>query len=551
MGSRSRRILEMANENYHQDEETLAKRRRSNSSSSSSSPRSSGEESFIEYSDDSVRDPNFTVNKVIEESSDDEEAYTLTTLTTVPLNELSQDLIDSAGIENCVSSYIDQLIGTSEDPIIADLICDQEENKNTPQDDAREDAVAKNIEIKTNEITPTKKGKKKQRREEKWKKNIAKELRNTGKSYTSIRTEKVVPERQMKEPCKDNCSFKCQINFTIEQRKQLNEDYWNLGSIEKQWTFLANSTEVIVPKVRCVKIDSEGNQIPSKREHVNAYFFMSSGKKIRVCKLFFKNTLAINNRPIETALKKKNNNTNIATMKDKRGSHGKQPKINEDLKAGVLSFINAIPKIESHYTRANTTKQYIDGSKSVADLHRDYVELCKSNNAPYTSYAIFYRIFNQDFNISFFTPKKDLCDTCEAYKNSSDEEKILMKESYDTHIREKQLSRIEKENDKKKTDTVVAVYDLQAVFQCPKGEISVFYYKSKLNVLNLTIYDIQQNLVESFVWDESNANRGVNEIGTCVFNYLQKVCGAGKDLDIIFYSDNCPGQQKNKFMVAM
>ncbi|KAL3288985.1 hypothetical protein HHI36_003428, partial [Cryptolaemus montrouzieri] len=76
------------------------KLRRSNSSISYSSSRSSGKESFIEDSDDSARHPNVTVNKEIEESSDDEEAHTLTTLTTVPLNELSQDLINIAGIEN-------------------------------------------------------------------------------------------------------------------------------------------------------------------------------------------------------------------------------------------------------------------------------------------------------------------------------------------------------------------------------------------------------------------------------------------------------------------
>ncbi|KAL3286459.1 hypothetical protein HHI36_000965 [Cryptolaemus montrouzieri] len=99
MGSRSRRIVEMTNENYHQDEETPAKRRRSNSFSRSSSSRSSGEESFIVDSGDSVRDPNFTVNNIIEESSDDKEAYTLTTLTTVLLNELSHDLMNSAAIE--------------------------------------------------------------------------------------------------------------------------------------------------------------------------------------------------------------------------------------------------------------------------------------------------------------------------------------------------------------------------------------------------------------------------------------------------------------------
>ncbi|KAL3273391.1 hypothetical protein HHI36_014837 [Cryptolaemus montrouzieri] len=174
MRSRSRRIVEMANENYHQAEETLGKRRRN--------------------SDYSVRDPNFTVNKVIKESSDNKEAYTLTTQTLVRLNEFPQDLINSAGKENCISSSIVKFISTSEDPIVADLICNQEKNENTPQDEALEDVVAKNTETKTDEITPKKKWKKKRKRGEKWKKNIAKELRNTGKSYTSIRTTKVVPE---------------------------------------------------------------------------------------------------------------------------------------------------------------------------------------------------------------------------------------------------------------------------------------------------------------------------------------------------------------------
>ncbi|KAL3269358.1 hypothetical protein HHI36_008430 [Cryptolaemus montrouzieri] len=85
----------------------------------------------------------------------------------------------------------------------------------------------------------------------------------------------------------------------------MDEEYWNLGSIEKPWRFVDNSTEVIVPKARYVKIDFEGNRVQFECEHVNAYDFMSPGRKITVCKLFFINTLAINNRPIETAMKKK------------------------------------------------------------------------------------------------------------------------------------------------------------------------------------------------------------------------------------------------------
>lgn len=36
---------------------------------------------------------------------------------------------------------------------------------------------------------------------------------------------------------------------------------------------------------------------------------------------------------------------------------------------------------------------------------------------------MFDRIFTEDFNISFFTPKKDVCKTCTAYDNAAEEEK--------------------------------------------------------------------------------------------------------------------------------
>ena len=125
-----------------------------------------------------------------------------------------------------------------------------------------------------------------------------------------------------------------------------------------------------------------------------------------------------------------------------------------------------------------------------------------------------------------------------------------MKESYENHHKEKQLLRNEKHKDKTEGDSVVAVYDLQAVMQVPKGDASVFYYKSKLNVLNFTIYNAKTNSCYCYIWDETNCHRGVNEIGTCVMDYIQNVSETG-ETDIIFYSDNCAGQQKNKFMLTV
>ena len=115
---------------------------------------------------------------------------------------------------------------------------------------------------------------------------------------------------------------------------------------------------------------------------------------------------------------------------------------------------------------------------------------------------------------------------------------------------EKELSRKENKYDKEELNAAVAVYDLQAVMQIPKGDVSVFYYKSELNVFNFTIYDLKSNECQCFIWDESNGHRGINKLGSCFLWFLNKRAASG-DKDFIFYSDNCRGQQKNKFMIAL
>ncbi|CAH1379272.1 unnamed protein product, partial [Tenebrio molitor] len=79
-------------------------------------------------------------------------------------------------------------------------------------------------------------------------------------------------------------------------------------------------------------------------------------------------------------------------------------------------------------------------------------------------------------------------------------------------------------------------FDLQAVPPLPNGNVSTFYYKSKLNVYNFTIFNISEKNGFCYMWHEGEAKRGANEIATCIFKYIEKYC-VGKE--IIFYSDNC------------
>jgi hypothetical protein len=73
----------------------------------------------------------------------------------------------------------------------------------------------------------------------------------------------------------------------------------------------------------------------------------------------------------------------------------------------------------------------------------------------------------------------------------------------------------------------------------------------KIEFFNFTVFNLQANEVQCYLWHEGLAQRGVSDIGSCVLRYLEVLqqnataTDEKKKIDIIFYSDNCAGQQKN------
>lgn len=399
---------------------------------------------------------------------------------------------------------------------------------------------------------------KRQRNKYTWLKDEAKRLRNSGLPYKSL---KIVTKqdgtkqrelvsrdgKRMLRPCDNKCRLKCSTIFTEESRHKIFKEYWDMADLQKQRHFIASCMQTITPKYRYVKADNS-------RRFNSAFHLDLNGQNIRVCKLFFMATLGINSRIIRTVLEKQESLTKGILRPELRGKHKNHATVSEDVKNSIRNHINSIPRMESHYCRSQTKKEYIEGSKTVAELYRDYKTSCQEQNIPYSNYLMYYGIFNNEFNLAFFNPKKDQCELCLVFLNANANEKIELKEKYDTHLREKELSRIEKEKDKA-SDNIVCVYDLQAVLPCPTGNASSFYYVSKLNVFNLTVYHLQSHEVGCYVWHEGQGQRGANEIATCVWHYLralnEKAQKENKIIDVIFYSDNCTGQNKNKFIFAL
>jgi hypothetical protein len=429
-----------------------------------------------------------------------------------------------------------------------DRTCDDDRDLDFEPEKEKEHKSDHEFEDTPRQLAPPKQGYKRKRNPENWEKNKLKELRNAGKEFVSPSS--VVQPKKVRERCGPKCRFECK-SITDEQRQAIFSGYWALDDVDKKRYFLSNLMKPIVNEKKCRRLDSAGN-IKEPRKDNNAFYLTVEKEDRRVCKVFFINTFDVSDKVIRTVVKKKTDlPSGLAILPDLRGKHKNQVKLPQNERNRILSFINSIPRIPSHYLRAQTKREFIDGSKSVSELHRDYVKACKAENIKEASYSTFYHIFKTEFNISFFTPKKDQCETCAAFGNSSEEEKTLLKEKHDQHILEKELSRKEMKEDSQNGNIITAIFDLQAVMQLPKGDVSLFYYSSKLNAFNLTFLNPNSMVGHCYVWDESVGHRGANEIGSCLLNYVTKGIENRPGSDVVLYTDNCGGQQKNQFMVAL
>lgn len=418
---------------------------------------------------------------------------------------------------------------------VLDSESEEEDNVQNPEETVDNDTNEKD-DLKM------KKSRKLQRNEKNWQRNIKKRKINSGEEYISRLGKKHEAKKVLPSCDNKKCQYRCTEKISEADRTELFQKFYRLGNKTLQREYLARNIERIQPK---------NEKVYKKRKIICAYYFTTNNQKIRVCKLFFKNTLNISNNSIDTVLKKKNEFDFLTP--EKRGTHSNRAnKVNDSLVKGIIDHVNSFPRTESHYCRSSTSKEYLEGSLNISMMYRLYKEKCQESNEPFVKEHFYKEVFNNKFNLGFFKPKKDLCSVCETFKNLTEVEKENKKEQFEIHTKEKALARKEKDSDKNSAlndkNILLSTFDLQAVTPLPNGNVSTFYYKSKLNVFNFTLFNIPEKKGSCYIWHEGEAKRGANEISTCVFNYI-KTFGIGKD--IIFFSDDCSSQNKNRFLISM
>lgn len=371
---------------------------------------------------------------------------------------------------------------------------------------------------------------------EKWVQNVRKKKREAGQEYVDIKG-KTHPMRAVKTGCKNTiCRFKCSINISPDQRENIHEAFWRLSDSKKGHFY----SKYVIQNLKARKRGDTDRKIFSFE-----YFLEGNGGKKRVCKEFFLGTLNISSRRIYYHFSKVNN---VSTGLPRSPLKGKNTKkvISPERKEEVRQHISSFPLVESHYCRSTTNKLYLESSLSLAQMYRLY---CLNVENP-VKFHIYSKIFNSEYNYAFHKPKKDICDKCAEFKldhTPSPERKVLQ----EIHIKNKDLAKTERDQDRKIMDTKTAVitFDLENVFSLPKSNVSSHFYKQKLNCYNLTGHCNINKTVYCSVWNEGMTGRSGLDLANALIKILTE---AVKDIPeltrIILWSDSCVPQNKNSIM---
>ncbi|XP_052278769.1 uncharacterized protein LOC127877153 [Dreissena polymorpha] len=402
--------------------------------------------------------------------------------------------------------------------------------------------------LRSDDQTIRKGTRKRQRNEVNWKRNITKRRKNSGQSYVSS-SGKIKRAKKVKNGCGQNCRKKCHSKISPEQREAIFDEFWKLGSYPKQKEFLCSTVKE--SKVKRVRVR---DTIIKDRKMSRNYLFQVNGLNVDVCQQFYKDTLDVSTTTISTALHRAAPHIHTS-FPDRRGTHANRPnKIPDVIIQDIKDHIERFPRVESHYCRQSTSKEYLEGGLNLSKMYSLYSEQCHENNVCPAKESMYRYIFNNSFNIAFNSPAKDRCDFCSQYDNMNPDEQKAIHEKYEKHIQNKVAARAEKEKAKEASQTdqyvCAACFDLQQVMLLPKGNQSCLYYSRKLCNYNLSFYSLGTGEAYCYVWHEGIAGRGSCEIASCVYNFLQTM--ASKSIKSVeTFSDNCGGQNRNRFFLTM
>ncbi|XP_062555461.1 uncharacterized protein LOC134220417 [Armigeres subalbatus] len=352
----------------------------------------------------------------------------------------------------------------------------------------------------------------------------------------------VIPARSVKPPC--SCTkYKCHEKYGEEIRQKLMHNLLKLTS-SGQNQFLSNHMTIR----NTVRPKGVGH---SRRMFTRSYFLPAVNGRIHVCKEMFMNTFDVKDKKLRVLADKKVVGSGI-TADDLRSKNRSQKTLNENELEFIEQHIRSFPAYTSHYARERSSKLYLSSDLNINRMHELYKQKCLEDGRRSVQYFTYRKVFKK-MNLAFRKLKVDTCCKCDklaiSLKIASDEEKEKIEATRNEHHEEAQEAYRQKKFDVQRAKADgrfrTASFDLQKCLPTPHLTTGIAFYKRQLYTYNLTVFSTHRSLnsVTCFLWDESKARRGSQEIGSCLLKDLQ---GLNENVqEMIYYSDRCSGQNHN------
>lgn len=331
------------------------------------------------------------------------------------------------------------------------------------------------------------------------------------------------------------CKNRCASKVDGDTQTKIFQDFWKLTAQQKAFYYQKTI---------------QSTTFKGTRNTCNSYYVEVNSKPIQVCKEFYRCVHGISHTPINTYLKNQDEN-GIPTPRE---VHSPSTKYGEEVVNTIREHINSFPRVQSHYCRANTQREYLESSLTLSKMYKLFRnKMVGIGEERIPSQWKYDEIFNREFNIGFHKPKKDRCDKCEkwsmmATSSMMTDREAKLKEAHDKSRRETRKAQHADLENKEET-TLLVSFDMENMFELPRMSVSMAYYKAKLNTYNMTAVVNKTKKGYCAVWPESVMGRSGNEVASALFQLLKQIVSDHTEAQhVILWSDSCIPQNRNSIM---
>ena len=376
---------------------------------------------------------------------------------------------------------------------------------------------------------------------------MRKRKRATGEEYTST-TGTTVPAKNIPVSIDCRCPLKCSDKINNERQNQLRRQFFAMSDWSLQTAYLSGQVKVSTVAKRYTKNEN------SRRQQSKCYYLPNDEcRDVRVCKLFFCGVLSLSDGRIARAT------SHGVPHPDRRGRHEPHNKTPDADSKFVEEYIQKFKTYASHYSRRkNPNRTYLSPDLNITKMYEMYRCHCQEQNPSRkpVKLPIFRNIFNHKFNLSFHPPHQDTCKTCDALDAqisacTGDNAKHDLVMSLQLHQRKADAARdsmrVDCELCKTDSQLTTITFDLQKTLPTPVLTTGVCYHKRQLWTYNLGIHSMADDQGFMYMWNESLASRGSDEIASALLYHITENINTE---NLIVYTDMCGGQNRN-FKIAM